>query len=196
MRIKIVLLLISFWSIQAFGQQLAYTSSDSLTLRKIFDEALVHGESYLNLNVFCKSIGHRLTGSPQADQAVNWALQEVSDYQVSNVYKQEVTAVRWVRGDIESVSVQQISPSPQKSYSKLVDEQNIHATALGGSVGTNGPLTAPVVEVGSIAELAKFTENELRGKIVFLNGSMDKTQISTFDAYGACVSQRYAGASE
>ncbi len=197
MRKKIVLLLIITGSIHSFGQQPAYTSNDSLTIRNIFDEALLKGESYLNLNVLCKSIGHRLTGSPQADQAVNWAQQEVSDYQVSKVYKQEVTAVRWVRGDIESVSVQQISPSPQKSHAKSkLEKHKLYATALGGSVGTNGPLTAPVVEVGSIAELAKFTENELRGKIVFLNGPMDKTQISTFDAYGACVSQRYAGASE
>jgi Zn-dependent M28 family amino/carboxypeptidase len=72
----------------------------------------------------------------------------------------------------------------------------LNTCALGGSISTDGPLQGPVVEVSSIQELDSFSIGDLNGKIVFLNGPMDKTQISTFDAYGACVSQRYAGASE
>ena len=44
---------------------------DSLYLRKIFDEALVNGQPYQNLQYLCKQIGPRLSGSANAQKAVD-----------------------------------------------------------------------------------------------------------------------------
>ena len=48
-------------------------AQDSLTIRKIYDEALVNGKSYENLRYLCKNIGARLSGSPNAQRQLNGA---------------------------------------------------------------------------------------------------------------------------
>ena len=48
-------------------------AQDSLMLRKIYDEALVNGQCYSNLHYLCKNIGARLSGSPNAQKAVEWS---------------------------------------------------------------------------------------------------------------------------
>jgi hypothetical protein len=68
--------------------------------------------------------------------------------------------------------------------------------ALGGSVGTNGILQGQVIEVRNFKELEELGKKEIQGKIVFFNRPMNPTLISTFHAYGGCVDQRHAGASE
>lgn len=47
-------------------------NTDSLVFRNIFDETMLHGEAYDWLHDLCKDVGHRLSGSPQADMAVRW----------------------------------------------------------------------------------------------------------------------------
>lgn len=182
-RYSLVLVLISLFGIHSNAQQNTQ-QQDSLLIRSIFDEALLNGQSYNNLNYLCKVIGHRLTGSVQAQKAVNWAHDKVTGYGVDRVLLQSVEAPHWIRGD--------------KDWVALSEEVDIalNACALGGSVGTNGPLQADVVEVTGIEDLERFSAGDLEGKIVFFNQPMDKTKINTFEAYGACVSQRYWGASE
>lgn len=159
-------------------------SADSLIIRQLFDEALLKGKSYGNLNYLCKVIGHRLTGSTQAEEAVQWAKNEVSKYGLDRIYLQSVEAPQWIRGD--------------KDYVALSENMDIamNACALGGSVGSNGPLQAKVVQVNGLEDLVNFRKEDIEGKIVFYNEPLDKRKINTFEAYGACASQRYAGASE
>jgi hypothetical protein len=166
------------------AQEKNYDTTDSITIRKIYDEALLQGKSYSQLRYLCKVIGNRLTGSQQAEDAVNWAQKEVFQYGVTRIYQQNVLATKWVRGDKEWVAI-----------SENVD-MLLNCCALGGSISTDGPLQASVVEVSSIEELSNYREGELKDMIVFFNGPMDKTQVNTFNAYGACASQRYRGAAE
>lgn len=160
------------------------SEADSILIRSIFTEALTNGQSYGNLNYLCKVIGHRLTGSLQAERALEWAQKTVSKYGVDRIYMQSVKAPQWIRGDKEWVAI-----------SEDVDLA-LNACALGGSVSTNGPLQSKVVMVNGIEDLENFKNGELRGKIVFFNKPMDKSKINTFAAYGGCASQRYWGASE
>jgi hypothetical protein len=53
-----------------------------------------------------------------------------------------------------------------------------------------------LIMVNGLPDLARFNKEDVEGKIVFFNEALDKRKINTFEAYGACVSQRYAGASE
>ena len=48
------------------------TKIDSTNIRKIYDEALLRGQSYENLRQLTGTIGGRLRGSPQAEKAVQW----------------------------------------------------------------------------------------------------------------------------
>ena len=52
----------------SFG--VAAQNGDSLTIKKIADEVLINGKAYDNLRFLCKKIGPRLSGSPQAQKAV------------------------------------------------------------------------------------------------------------------------------
>ena len=45
-------------------------TNDSATIRKISNEILSNGTAYENLRYLCKQVGPRLSGSPQAQLAV------------------------------------------------------------------------------------------------------------------------------
>jgi carboxypeptidase Q len=185
MKINYVLLLtILCVNVTTQAQDQSYDTNDSLVVRSIFDEALTNGESYANLNYLCKVIGKRITGSQAADDAVSWSKSVVQEYGVDSLYMQSVEAEHWIRGEKESVAI-------SEDIAIL-----LNACSLGGSVSTDGPLQADVVEVSGMDELKAYGVGELTGKIVFLNEPMDKKKINTFNAYGACVAQRYSGASE
>ena len=74
----------------------------------------------------------------------------------------------------------------------------LKVSALGGSVSTglNQFIKGQALEVKSIEELNNLEDSMVRGKVVFFNRPMDPKLISTFSAYGSCVDQRYAGATE
>lgn len=185
MRHKIIFtVLISCLVSIGYAQDKSYDTSDSVMIRGIFTEALMNGESYDHLNYLCKVIGHRLTGSQQAEDALEWAQKEVSKYNPDRISQQSVEATRWIRGDKEWVAI-----------SEEVDIM-LNACALGGSVSTDGPLQAEVIEVNGLDDLANYKVGDFNNKIVFYNEPMDKALINTFEAYGACASQRYAGAVE
>jgi hypothetical protein len=57
-------------------------------------------------------------------------------------------------------------------------------------------LTAEVIEVQSLEELAILGTDKIKGKIVFYNRPMDNEQIESFHAYSGAVDQRYDGAKE
>ncbi|HOZ83815.1 MAG TPA: peptidase M28 family protein, partial [Bacteroidia bacterium] len=153
--------------ITVFGQ-----SQDSLMLRKIYNESLEHGQAYNYLKVLCKQIGHRLSGSPEAEKAVKWAEKSMKDFGADTVFLQNIMVPHWVRGEKESASI--IS-------SKNNQSTPLNVLALGGSVGTNGKtIAANVVEVTSLDELDKLGTSKCAGKIVFINQHMDATKIMTF----------------
>lgn len=48
-------------------------NNDSLVIRKLYDYYLTRSKCYSNLEYLSTKIGGRLSGSPQAAQAVDWA---------------------------------------------------------------------------------------------------------------------------
>jgi hypothetical protein len=164
-------------------QSSAQTIEDSLFIRKIFDEVLTKGECYEVLRGLCKDIGPRLTGMQGAYDAVDYMKAVMEKQGFDKVELQEVSIPRWVRGDVEKASF--------TSKGKTTD---LRICALGGTIATekNG-VSASVVEVFSLAEIK---DKDVKDKIVFFNRPIDPKPIYTFAAYGGCVDQRYAGASE
>lgn len=163
------------------GQQ-----SDSVFIRKIFNEALSRGHAYEDLRSLCKDVGARLTGSAEAAMAVQWGRHKMEAYDFDSVYLQEITVPHWERGTTEAGWIKH----PEGQLIK------VHLLALGGSVGTNGLIEGEVVEFKHIDSLKNSSREEVEGKIVFLNQPMDEQMINTFRAYGACYPIRGHGASE
>lgn len=180
------LLLISglvFQTSVSFAQQ-----DDEQTIKSIYDTELSNGASYQNLHDLCKDIGARISGSPALDEAIVWGKNVLGSLALDTVYLQEVNVPHWFR-----------SKKEKGFYYSDKGRIDLDISALGGSVSTGinaATLSANIVEVQSIEELATLGENNIKGKIVFFNRPMDPKLIDTFSAYGGCVDQRYAGASE
>jgi len=165
------------------GSQFAQSqNSDSLFIRQIYDEALVNGESYENLRYLCKAIGHRLTGSPEAEEAVKWGKKVLDEMGLDKVYLQPIEIPFWERGEVEKAMIHEAI------------DLNMEVTALGGSIGTDGPLRTNVIEVQSLDALDSLGKEAIEGKFVFYNRPMEPRNISTFTSYGGCVDQRHWGA--
>lgn len=158
-------------------------AQDSLMLRKIYDEELVNGQCYQNLHYLCKDIGQRLSGSPNAQKAVEWGKKLMESYGFDHVFLQEVMVPHWVRGE--------------KEQGFIVDGNKkiaVPICALGMSVATpKEGLTAEVIEVHSLKELDTLGESAIKGKIVFFNRPFDERFIETLRAYGTAGDQRNMG---
>ncbi len=163
--------------------------ADSLNIRRIYDEALLRGQSYDNLRYLCQRIGGRLSGSPQAALAVEWGkltMEKANCF--DKVYLQECMVPHWVRGAKEKG---QIVGNRGKSIPAAV-------CALGGSVATPGnkPLRAGVVEVKSLAELKALPDAAVKGKFIFFNRPFNDALVDPGAAYGAAGDQRRSGPAE
>ena len=170
----------------AFGSLRAQLNTDSLLLRSIYDEALTNGEAYENLRVLTKDIGHRLSGSQSAEDAMQWSGQVLRGYDADSVWIMPVMVPSWTRGDI-AFSTAHIAGQ----------EMPLHVTALGGSVGTpdNRVVRGKVVMVKDVAALDTLPRADTEGRIVLFNRPMDPVLINTGAAYGGAVDQRGNGAS-
>ncbi|TGD80498.1 M20/M25/M40 family metallo-hydrolase [Hymenobacter wooponensis] len=170
----------------ASAQSARINTIDSLNIRKIYDEALAHGQSYNNLRELTGTIGGRLSGSPEAEKAVQWGKTTMEKMGLDRVYLQEVMVPHWVRGAKEKA---QVRGTKGKGIA-------LNVCALGGSVGTNGKLKAQVVEVKSMQELAALPADQVKGKFVFFNRPMNPLYVETGRAYGEAGDQRRSGAAE
>ncbi|MBL0049486.1 MAG: M20/M25/M40 family metallo-hydrolase [Bacteroidetes bacterium] len=161
-------------------------NADSIMLRKIFDEALTHSPSYINLEYLCTKFGGRLSGSENAAKAVLYVEGIMAKLGADSVYKQACMVPHWVRGDKESAKI----ISKQKTL-------DVSVCALGGSIATSETgITAKVIEVHSFDELKILGTEKIKGKIVFYNRPMDPKLLNTMHAYGGAAGQRWAGASQ
>lgn len=180
----------AFILLVSFQISMAQTSEinqkeDATTIKQIFDTALTSGKAHDWLRFLSLQIGGRLSGSVEAEQAVEYTQSELEALGLDRVYLQPVMVPKWVRG------------APEFAYIETTPgvTTTVPITALGGSIATSSMgLKAGVVEVKSLDELEELGRTKIEGKIVFYNRPMEPTLINTFAAYGGCVDQRYSGA--
>ncbi|MEN1785931.1 MAG: M20/M25/M40 family metallo-hydrolase [Bacteroidota bacterium] len=166
---------------------LSAQEEDKAQLRAIYDMALAEGKAYDWLNYLSNQIGGRLSGSIQAQLAIEYTQKQLKQLGLDRVWLQPVMVPKWVRG------------TPEFAYleTKPGLTTNVPICALGGSVATpEVGLKAGVVEVQGIEELAALGRDSIAGKIVFYNRPMDPKLINTFRSYSGGVDQRYSGAEE
>jgi hypothetical protein len=174
------------FTVQLASQSASLQPYDSLA-RAIFIKALEDNNAIEMLYELTTTIGHRLSGSPQAEQAVQWSKKLMEDLGFDRVWFEPLMVPRWVRGNVEEGEI--ITSGARKAIP-------IYITALGGSIATPPEgITADVVEVKSFEELHAMG-NRARGKIMFFNRPMERGLFNTFEAYGHAVNQRSRGAVE
>lgn len=180
--IKLVLsglFILSFASVRA-------QDSDSLVIRNIYSEALTSFTSYDMLKELCKSIGGRVTGSKNANDAADFIYGKLHDMNLDKVYKQDLKVRSWHRGEKEIAYA--LSKGSRVYF---------NVCALGISVGTGDKdITGNLVEVKTWDELKTLGSENINGKIVFFNRPADQKGYTTGYGYGSSVDQRVRGAIE
>src|SRR5881394_4024293 len=120
------------------------------------------------------TFGNRLSGSPNLDAAIKWAVEEMKKDGLENVHTEPVKVPHWVRGR-ESLEI--AGPIPQP----------LVMLGLGNSAGTPAAgIEAELLVVHSFEEL-EAARDRVKGKIVLFN--------VPFTNYGDTVRFRAAGPS-
>lgn len=167
----------------------AQSQVDSAFIARIYAHTLTQSECYEDLRHLCKQIGHRLAGSESADKAILWGQRTLQTIGPDRVFLMPVEVPHWRRGPKEEAAYTYRSEGMQHEvFPSLV--------ALGGSVGSDAPIDAQVVEVKSLEELKELGRSAIEGKIVFFNKSLDPMLINTGAAYGGGYAIRGQGPSE
>jgi hypothetical protein len=141
----------------------------------IIGAALTDVEGWDKLVHLTTEIGHRLSGSPQLEQAIEWAHESMKREGLENPYLQPIKVPHWVRGNEYAEMV-----APRKKKLEIL--------GLGRSVATPPEgITAPVVVVTSFDELESLGREKVEGKIV--------VYAVPWEGYGRTVRYRGGGAS-
>jgi carboxypeptidase Q len=126
-------------------------AADSLIRGATADSA-----AYGRLGRLVDTFGPRLSGSASLEAAIDWVLEAMKADGLENVRGEPVMVPRWVRGAESAELVR-----PRRARLAML--------GLGGSVGTPARgITAPVLVVGSLEELARRAA-EAKGRIVLLD---------------------------
>ncbi len=161
-------------------------------LKRLQEAALSSDYAYRQVAHLANNIGPRLSGSAQAQKAVEYVANELKSIGC-DVQLEKVMVPHWVRGD-ETAALVQFPGQTESTTQKIV------LTALGGSVATPAEgLTADVVVVRNFEELKSLGRDKVAGKIVLFNYPFDKQMAAEGyggDAYGEAVVYRNDGPSE
>jgi len=158
----------------------AWTPEQVATMGRVRDAVISDGYAYTELEHLTNNIGPRLSGSPQAQAAVDWVASEMRALGAS-VSLEKTTVPHWVRGEETAALIGWPGGAPGTT-------QKIVVTALGGSVATaKDGLTAPVIVVASFAELKALPPDATKGKIVLFNHVFDKELAAMGDGGNAYV---------
>lgn len=149
---------------------------------KILAAAKDGTEASRKLEYLCDRIGPRLSGSPELEKAIAWAVEEMQKDGLVNVKAEPVMVPKWVRG---------------KEWARMVAprEAELRMLGLGGSIATPAEgITADVLVVPSVEELRAMGPGAAKGKIVVFNYAMPKYDEKTGSGYGRTVRYRSNGA--
>lgn len=162
-----------------------------LEIKKVQQAAMESDYAYRQLAHLTENIGPRLSGSPQAQTAVEYVAGELRKLGLE-VKLEKVMVPHWVRGEETAALTDYPGMAPGTT-------QKIVLTALGGSVATPAQgLTAEVITVNNFDELQALGRDRVAGKIVLFNAKFDQQLADNGfagQAYGQAVAYRGGGPS-
>lgn len=168
-----------------------YSPETLAGMRALQKEALAGSFALEQTAYITNNIGPRLSGSAQAQRAVEYVADEMRKIGLE-VRLQKVMVPHWVRG-IETGALVEFPGMAPGTTQKVV------LTALGGSVATpESGITAEIVVVGNYEELNALGRKGVEGKIVLFNNKFDRELAASgfgAAAYGQAVQYRGGGPS-
>jgi hypothetical protein len=163
-----------------------YSAQTLSELKQLQQAALKSDYAYRQVAHLSNNIGPRLTGSPQAQKAVEYVAAELKALGLE-VQLEKVTVTHWVRGE-ETAALVEYPGMAENATQKIV------LTALGGSVATPATgLTAEVIVVKNFDELQSLGSEKVKGRIVLFDYHFDKLMAGQGhggDAYSQAVKYR------
>jgi carboxypeptidase Q len=171
------------------GGKSAWTDEQLATMERLRAAAIKSDYAYSELQHMTDNIGPRLSGSAQAQKAVDYVAGEMRALG-ADVTLEKAMVPHWVRGT-ESAELTAWLGQTSGTTQKIV------LTALGGSTATPPEgITAEVVVVDDWKQLHALPAGAVKGKILLFNHPFDKELAATghgLEAYGNGVVYRAAG---
>lgn len=195
MRFSFCFVAIAFLSAALYAQApvptpVLYSEATVRNMEHVRDAALKSDYALTRTAFMTNNIGPRLSGSAQAQRAVEYVADEMRKLGLE-VRLQRIMVPHWVRGTESGELVEFPGMAPGTT-------QKIVLTALGGSVATpESGLTAEVVVVNNYDELNRLGRSGVEGKIVLFNAKFDRELADSgfgTQAYGQAVQYRGGGA--
>jgi carboxypeptidase Q len=183
------------FAIVAVGQIAAptpilYSAETVKKMGSVQAAALSSDYAYKQTAYLSNNIGPRLSGSAQAQRAVEYVAEEMRKAGLE-VRLQKISVPHWVRG-IETGELTEFPGMAAGTTQKVI------LTAIGGSIATpvNG-ITADIIVVNNYDELNALGRKGVEGKIVLFNSKFDRELAASGfggQAYGQAVQYRGGGA--
>ncbi len=171
------------------GGPSVWTPQQLAAMGRLRDAAMSDPYAVDELRHLCDNIGPRISGSPQARQAVEYVAAEMRALG-ADVTLEKAKVPHWVRGEERAEVVSWPGQTPGTT-------QKIVLTALGGSVATPPEgITAEVVVVDNWQQLKALPPDAVKGRILLFNHPFDKelaAQGQGFNAYVNGVVYRGGG---
>ena len=128
------------------------------------DQAMHDTIAYELVESLTMEVGPRSAGSAGDKAAIAWAVEKLNSLGFENVHTEEVEVPHWDRG---MLSAKVVAPFPQP----------LVATSLGGSPGTPAAgIEAEVVRVESLVDLRALSNDDLDGKILYIDHQMERAK--------------------
>ena len=166
-----------------------YSPQTLSELKQLQQAALKSDYAYRQVAHLSNNIGPRLSGSVQAQKAVDYVAAELKALGLE-VQLEKVMVPHWVRGE-ETAELVEFPGMAENTTQKIV------LCALGASVATPPEgVTAEVVVVHDFDELEALGKDKVTGKIVLFNYHFDKQMAAenrAGDAYSQAVKYRADG---
>ena len=167
-----------------------YSAQTIGDMRRLMQSALASDYAYRQTGYLSNNIGPRLTGSPQAERAVQYVADEMRKLGLE-VRLQKLSVPHWVRGEEKAALIE--FPGMASGTT-----QKIIVTALGGSIATpSDGMTGEIIVVRNFDELNVLGREKVEGKIVLFNNKFDREMAASGfggNAYGQAVQYRGGGA--
>jgi carboxypeptidase Q len=171
------------------GGKSAWSPEQLSVMERLRDAAMKDPYALNELRHLTDNIGPRISGSPQAGQAVDYVAAEMRA-QGAEVTLEKAKVPHWVRGMETAEVIAWQGQAPGTTHKVVL-------TALGGSVATPVEgLTAEVVVVNDWKQLNALPSGAVKDKILLFNHKFDKelaAQGGGLEAYGGGVVYRGAG---
>ena len=128
------------------------------------DQAMHDTIAYDLVESLTMEVGPRSAGSAGDKAAVAWAVEKLKSLGFENVHTEEVDVPHWDRGILNANIVAPFA-------------QSLVATSLGGSPGTPADgIEAEVVRVEGLIGLRALSNDDLGGKIVYVDHAMERAK--------------------